>query len=636
MLGVFNSRYGYALSCRLKIVQSLRHFEHLAAPLAEAVEIFVKEYSCPSMVLEIIRDISEIDSSELSRDTSATRTYSTFLMELAERVPELMKQCLSLLMVHLDGESSSLRKCVLSILGEIILKVLHTNEQDEALKETRDQFLDCLEDHMHDVHAHVRSSVLQIWGRLCQARAIPLNRQQRVLQLTIGRLRDKSSNVRKQAVQLLTTLLQCNPLTAQLQEEEFREQLEKEREKLLELLRAHAGKSDWDNLVDKMEKTAGDDIEEESESEEEENSDEEDEAEKEVDPDARQADFDKVQALLKEKKIFEAKALMLAGAKRYPKDEFFGRADKLTVIEILKTVYHKLNEPSEQDQAMYEEISKQKILVSYLQDSVRFSEEVNKALPTVCLLLGSKHTTDILEAVNFFVSAFEFGVLNAMMGVRQMLALIWSREPTVKEAVVNAYRKLYIDIPDSNAKSKAIQIVKNFMALVNGATVGELTSLEELICMMVTNKDIGKDCFQVLWQYFTKSFPNATDEEAICAMILLGMVATAEPSIILSNLTLLIDTGLVIDSTKASNLRMAYEVCSAIAKLVTVKNPEGEVKCSLKFESDHTVFACLERALTESILVEESQFFIPFSQKAATVIFDLSEQPDLTAGKKDY
>lgn len=399
-------------------MESLRYYEHLAAPLAEAVQMFVTENGCTSMALEIIREISKIKSDELSRDTSATRTYSTFLMEMAERLPELMKQGLSLLMVHLDGDSSSLRKCVLSILGEIILKVLHTDEQDETLKQTRDQFLDTLEDHMHDVHAHVRSSVLQIWGRLCLAKAIPLNRQQRVLQLTIGRLRDKSSNVRKQAVQLLTTLLECNPLTAQLQEEEFREQLEKERQKLLLLLKEHAGASDWDDLVDKMEKTAGDDIEEESEEETSDEEDEEADKEKEVDQDARQADFEKVQDLLNKKKIAEAKSLMLAGAKRYPKDDFFGPANKLTVMEILKTVYHKLNEPTEKDQELLQEIGQQKVLVSYLQDSVRFSEEVNKALPTVCLLLGSKHTTDILEAVNFFVSAFEFGVLNAMMGVR--------------------------------------------------------------------------------------------------------------------------------------------------------------------------------------------------------------------------
>ena len=47
-------------------------------------------------------------------------------------------------------------------------------------------------------------------------------------------------------------------------------------------------------------------------------------------------------------------------------------------------------------------------------------------------LLCSKQSTDILEAIEFFVSAFEFGVLNAMLGVRKMLALIWSRESSIK------------------------------------------------------------------------------------------------------------------------------------------------------------------------------------------------------------
>ncbi len=80
----------------------------------------------------------------------------------------------------------------------------------------------------------------------------------------------------------------------------------------------------------------------------------------------------------------------------------------------------------------------------------------------VAQLLGSKQPTDILEAIEFFVSgmhiffiffinpiiygtynpfynvfplwpaAFEFGVLNAMLGVRKMLALIWSRETNIK------------------------------------------------------------------------------------------------------------------------------------------------------------------------------------------------------------
>jgi len=104
LLGTLCSRFGYSLSCRLKIVQSLRHFEHLAAPMAEAVQLFAEDYGCPSMVMEIVRDISQIPSQELSRDTSGTRAYATFLAELATKLPEKIKPCLSLLMLHLDGK----------------------------------------------------------------------------------------------------------------------------------------------------------------------------------------------------------------------------------------------------------------------------------------------------------------------------------------------------------------------------------------------------------------------------------------------------------------------------------------------------------------------------------------------------
>lgn len=47
-------------------------------------------------------------------------------------------------------------------------------------------------------------------------KAVPLRRQQQVLRLTLGRLKDKSSNVRKSAVQLLTAFLKGNPFAAKV------------------------------------------------------------------------------------------------------------------------------------------------------------------------------------------------------------------------------------------------------------------------------------------------------------------------------------------------------------------------------------------------------------------------------------
>lgn len=79
------------------------------------------------------------------------------------------------------------------------------------------------------------------------------------------------------------------------------------------------------------------------------------------------------------------------------------------------------------------------------QDGVSFAQQVNKAIPTICCLLGSRTNSDVLEGIQFFVTAFEFGVQNALMGVRKMLLLIWSKQNGIKEAVVNAYKRLYLN-----------------------------------------------------------------------------------------------------------------------------------------------------------------------------------------------
>ena len=59
------------------------------------------------------------------------------------------------------------------------MEVLSTEDLDENNRDLRDNFLDVLEDHIHDVHAHVRSHVLHIWTKLCSCKFIPLARQYR-------------------------------------------------------------------------------------------------------------------------------------------------------------------------------------------------------------------------------------------------------------------------------------------------------------------------------------------------------------------------------------------------------------------------------------------------------------------------
>ena len=623
-------------------------------------------------------------------------------------MPDLVRHCLSLLMVHLDGESYSLRKCVLSIFCEIILKTLipaPAPEQPDAsqpgiagveaevrqpsivfnaaanadkalMKDTRDQLLDCLEDHVHDAHAFVRSSVLQVWGRLCIAKAIPLSRQERLLRLVIGRLQDKSSNVRKQSVLLLTSLLQCNPYTATMPVEEFKEQLKEAEVKLTEMTGRVKGKeekreAEWElfrsgELSKALEKWNADMNEDIAAKAGERKSNgstkpighgkaEYLHLEPVWDNATRDEVYSRLQHLMQKNHAKKALSLLKNAQDRFPDDGLFNalalvtdsaNADGVSVPDendkievVLKTIFltdlhfNRLDHDN-----VEEEIRKQETVVNYFKDCVAFGEELNKALPTVCLLLGSKQVSDVLEAINFFVSAFEFGVLNAMMGVRKMLTLIFSREQEIKKAVVSAYKRLYID------QTSPRQIVRNLIALIEGASVGEVASLEELVIMLVDSKDIGKECFQLMWQYFTFAGASTTKEEARAAVIMLGMVANKEPTIITSNLCLLVDNGLIQAAKikysseafekegQGTNFRLVHDTCVALSKVANIKQAKEEQQ-PFRLEAGHDIFVNLEKILTQGIWNFSDPFFIPMSQKALMVVYLLSEQPDMLAGR---
>lgn len=76
-----------------------------------------------------------------------------------------MKHCV-LTSIHIETvallyffQSPAMRMCVLGIMGEIVLRMLSVENLEESPRDMRDQFLDHLEDHLHDVNAFVRVKV---------------------------------------------------------------------------------------------------------------------------------------------------------------------------------------------------------------------------------------------------------------------------------------------------------------------------------------------------------------------------------------------------------------------------------------------------------------------------------------------
>lgn len=63
-----------------------------------------------------------------------------------------------------------MRVAVCEVLGEILVRVLCGDGLDESGKADRDRFFDTLQEHLHDVHSHVRARVLQVYARIVNSK----------------------------------------------------------------------------------------------------------------------------------------------------------------------------------------------------------------------------------------------------------------------------------------------------------------------------------------------------------------------------------------------------------------------------------------------------------------------------------
>ncbi|GFO08346.1 hypothetical protein PoB_003485100 [Plakobranchus ocellatus] len=653
ILGNLIKRYNHGLGASLKLDQLLKHFEFLTSPLVQVVEIVVMEYGCKSLLTDIIREIGNVDAKEAARDAAVGKAYAGFLVEIAEKMPKMVMPNMSLIVGHLESESYTLRNGILGMMGEILIKYICKEELDDKLRATRDGFFEKLEDHVHDVNAFVRSKVLQIWLTIVNEKCLPLLRQEVLMALVVGRLNDKSSIVRRHALQLVTALLKSNPFAAQLTVEDLRSNYEKEKAQLEEMCPpvtppAASQQDDklgeWDTpeagLTKALDTWSGRDS---------------DASALIGDEEPWQQVLEKIIKYLENQEFPEALALTSAAMECYPDCPVFlahkslGESEDQTeeneeveqpsvkLGPVLKDVFLYVKQPplptepdapdSMPDSQFSSEITKQQTLVQYLKNSLTFALQVQECIPVICQLLGSKNTTDILEAIAFFVTAVEFGVASATVGVRKMLVLVWSQEQAVKEAVAAAYRQLYLLPKDKNAKTVAASIVKNLSALLVGCTFGDLSSLETLVCEFVKSGDIGSQVIQALWERFTLKSSSVTPQDARAAVMLLSMCAKAQPNIVKSNVEVLVQEGL--GARAESDYLLVQGTCQALLKLSEAPKEKGKPPPEpYRLPQEHDLFSNLTAILVKGVNDSSKSLWIPLADLAVTVVYRLCDSPD--------
>uniref|UniRef100_A0AAR2JZD2 Condensin complex subunit 1 n=1 Tax=Pygocentrus nattereri TaxID=42514 RepID=A0AAR2JZD2_PYGNA len=508
VLGVMVKKYNHMLGACVKVIQLLQHFEQLSSVCAQAVSAWSSEYGVKAIVGEIMREIGQKTSDELAREGSGVKAFSSFLSELSTLVPEAMIPNISVLLTHLEGESASMRVAVCEVLGEVLVRVLSGDKLDDSGRADRDRFLDTLQEHIHDAHSHVRARVLQVYSRIVNSKALPLCRYTEVMELAVGRLGDKSVLVCKSAIQLLAAFIAHNPYSCKVNSKHV-------------LISADL----WAAMEPEVSHTVRSHLEAGSDAEREEDDEEEEEGVQD------RSDRDT--------------AIQIAQYLRHNKYSF--RSSDCNFLPVQGPEENQASEPVASDQpptpqkeggkaadeGKENELKKQEMLVQYLKDTESFALQVERAIAVINNMLYWKTTTVVQEAVQFCVTAREFSVADSVCGVRKMLPLVWSTDAAVKDAVVQAYRRLYLNPQGDSTRAKAQTLVESLSELMVDASLGTIQCLEEINALQAS-------VVQVLWERFSgKRETSALHKRA--AVLLLGMAAR---EVVLSNLDTLCSVAL--------------------------------------------------------------------------------------------
>ncbi|XP_053777864.1 condensin complex subunit 1 isoform X2 [Desmodus rotundus] len=658
LLGVALTHYNHMLSATVKIIQMLQHFEHLAPVLVAAVSQWATDYGMKSIVGEIVREIGQKCPLELSRDTSGAKGFAAFLTELAERIPAILMSSMCILLDHLDGENYMMRNAVLAAMAEMVLQVLNGDQLEEAARDTRDQFLDTLQAHGHDVNSFVRSRVLQLFTRIVQQKALPLTRFQAVVALAVGRLADKSVLVCKNAIQLLASFLANNPFSCKLSDADFAELLQKETQKLQEMRaeRQTAAAStmldpeeEWEAMLPELKSTVQQLLTLPPE---------EEIPEEIATTETTEVVKGRIRQLLAKANYKQAIILTREALGHFQQSEPFSQMDPEEVEEtrflnLLGTIFKgpgastqekdpqgsaenvgpgqtdcrdKPSVSQPEQSGGKDALVKQEMLVQYLQDAYSFSLKITEAIGIISKMMYENTTTVVQEVIEFFVMAFQFGVPQALLGVRRMLPLIWSKEHGVREAVLNAYRQLYLNPKGDSARTKAHALIQNLSLLLVDASVGTIQCLQEILSEFVQKDELKPAVTQLLWERATEKVP-CSPLERCSSIMLLGMMAGGKPEIVGSNLDTLVSIGL--DETFPQDYRLAQQVCHAIANLSDRRKPSlGKRQPPFRLPQEHRLFERLQEMVTKGF-VHPDPLWIPFKEVAVTLIYQLAESPEV-------
>ncbi|KUL83358.1 hypothetical protein ZTR_11242 [Talaromyces verruculosus] len=561
--------HGHAFGAQTSIVQSLTYFEHLSEPMAEFLHILSEQYDYTQLGDEILRELANKEFN--SNDTRGPKSVSAFIVKLSELAPRVVIKQMTLLAKQLDSESYTLRCAIIEVCGNLIADLSKEEERDGSSKSQINAFFDVLEERFLDINPYCRCRAIQVYMRLCDLDQKFPKRRQKAAELAARSLEDKSSNVRRNAIKLLARLVSTHPFSVM-----------------------HGGQlahKDWTARLEAVE-----------------------------------AELDSLKPPPETPGLGETHidSELLDDATQLP-DESPSKAPKMTDDERAVAM-----QKAAEEAATSELLARLQLTRKYYLEALRFIQVLHSASQNVCQLLSARNKSEVIEAMDFFVVIDAYKVETSRIGIRRMLRLIWTKGNSdegkgVQTHLIDCYKGLFFDAPDSFSTNDAANyIARNMISLTFGSTQAELTSLEQLLSTMMKAGHISEAVVAKLWQVYSVQRREISRAQRRGSIIVLGMLALAEPDIVVRETEAMLRIGL--GDLGRSDLVLARYTCVALRRMTPGRQAKSKESGVAKLPNDHPVLARLA-AITE--ISSDSKEWYGVAEQAISAIYALSKHPDV-------
>lgn len=163
-------------------------------------------------------------------------------------------------------------------------------------------------------------------------------------------------------------------------------------------------------------------------------------------------------------------------------------------------------------------------------------------------------------------------------GIKKMMHLVWTKSNSdegkgIQNHLIECYKGLFFDAPDHLSPNDAATfIARNLISLTYGSSLAELTSLEQLLCNMMKQGNVSSAVAAKLWQVYGFQKKEISKTQRRGAIIILGMLALADPDIVAREVDTLLRIGL--GQFGKADLELARYTCIALQRL-HVKQKKG-------------------------------------------------------------